>query len=469
MKTAKIGLIGLGVMGANLARNISNKGFTTVVYNRTTETMEKFIAEHGNERLFGEAELTDFINSIERPRKIIVLVKAGAPVDKVIESIQPYLDEDDMIIDCGNSYYLDTQRRSEDLQQKNIHFIGCGVSGGEEGALNGPSLMPGGSKKSWEDLQPILAAIAAKDFNGGPCVTHIASGGSGHYVKMVHNGIEYAVMQMMADAYELLRTLYKLPANEISQIFAQYQAGKLNSYLFEIAVEVLKKEDEFEDGYLIDYILDRAGNKGTGKWTAVDALNRGVGLPAITAAVHARYNSAYKPLRQELSKIYAPNERNADIPLQDFVPILENALYAGMLSAYAEGYHLIQVAAEENNWDINLSEVARIWEGGCIIRAQILNLIHEAYQSADRNTHLLAIKSITEQIAPAIPALKEVVAYCADNHLQSPALAAGLYYFISMTSQDTSANFIQGLRDYFGAHTYQRIDREGTYHTQWIN
>lgn len=454
-------------MGANLARNIANHNFPTVVYNRTTEKMTKFIKEHGTKQLFGEKKLEAFVKKIESPRKIILMVQAGSPVDKVIESLLPLIDEGDIIIDCGNSNFQDTQRRTNELEPQGIHFVGCGVSGGEEGALNGPSMMPGGSLESWESLKPIFEAISADDFDGGPCVTHIGQGGAGHYVKMVHNGIEYAVMQIMADAYEALRTLYRLEPNKISDIFSNYHNGRLNSYLFEIAVEVLRKKDDLTSDYLIDHILDRAGNKGTGKWTAIDALERGVGLPAITSAVFARYNSSHKDLRTQISQYYRTPEQTKDIELDKFIPILENALYAGMLCAYAEGYHLIQTAAKEESWDINLSEVARIWEGGCIIRAKILSLIHQAYAKCSPDTHLLEIPEIISELKDAIPALRQTVSYLSHKGLALHSLPATLSYFESMTNSQSSANFIQGLRDYFGAHTYERNDKQGTFHTDW--
>ncbi len=467
METAQVGLIGLGVMGANLARNIANNQFPIVVFNRTTEKTTEFITEHGNDFLAGTETIEEFVHKIQRPRKIIILVKAGSAVDKVIESLEPHLEEGDIIIDCGNSNYRDTNRRTKELEEKKLHFIGCGISGGEEGALNGPSIMPGGSVESWEAIKPIFEAIAAKDFKGGPCVTHIGEGGAGHYVKMVHNGIEYGVMQMMADAYEAYRSLYGLEAPNISNIFAEYQEGRLNSYLFEIAIEVLKQHDEFEDGYLIDHILDKAGNKGTGKWTAIDALERGVGLPIITSAVYARYNSAAKEKRQTIAPHYEEVYATPDIEIDQFKKDLESALYAGMLGAYAEGYHLIQTAAKEENWNINLAEVARIWEGGCIIRAKILSQIHEAYQAASPSTHLLEVQSIVNELKPAVPYLRSTVSYLSDTGTQMFALPAALSYFESMSKMESSANFIQGLRDYFGAHTYERNDREGTFHTNW--
>lgn len=364
MKKAQIGLIGLAVMGANLARNIASKDFDIIVYNRTKEKTAEFIKQYGNAHLSGEMQdLSNFVASIERPRKIIIMVQAGKPVDAVIEELLPYLDADDCIIDCGNSYYRDTIRREAYLAPKSIHFVGCGVSGGEEGALHGPSIMPGGSKENYVRLRPILEAIAARDFNGQACVTHIGTGASGHFVKMVHNGIEYAVMQIMAESYDALRKLYGLSAPGIADIFEDYSKGKLGSYLFDISLKVLRKEDEFKKGEsLVDYILDRAGQKGTGKWTAIDALERNVCVPTIAEAVFARNISANKKLRTELSTVFEEFHGKNLPPLNKFLPLLKNGLYASILSAYAQGYDLISQASREEGWDVNLAEVSRIWE-----------------------------------------------------------------------------------------------------------
>ncbi len=337
MTMSKVGLIGLAVMGANLSRNIASRDIPIVVYNRTSEKMNDFIAQFGNEYLSGKETLEDFIQDIEKPRKVIILVKAGAAVDAVIAQLVPLLDKGDTLIDCGNSNYRDTIRRTNELQEKGFHFVGCGVSGGEVGALQGPSIMPGGSPESWESMKKIWQAIAARDFEDGPCVTHVGEGGSGHYVKMVHNGIEYAVMQMISEAYDLLKRMYGLKPNQIADIFTQFQEGRLNSYLFEITPQVLRRKDDESDAYLIDVILDKAGQKGTGKWTAIDALDRGVGLSTISEAVFARVNSSYKNSRVARSTDFPKPEMKPEVELDVFVEQLENALYAGMLSSYAQG------------------------------------------------------------------------------------------------------------------------------------
>ncbi|MFC1647677.1 NADP-dependent phosphogluconate dehydrogenase [Patescibacteria group bacterium] len=467
MDKSKIGLIGLGVMGTNLARNIANKGFKISVYNRTTEVMNEVIEKYGGENFVGFEDLKDMIASLERPRKVILLVKAGPAVDAVIEALKPLLDKDDIVIDCGNSNFNNTVRRFEDLRGDGIHFVGCGVSGGEEGALNGPSMMPGGTKEAWDQIKEIFEAIAARDFNDGPCVTYIGDNAAGHYVKMVHNGIEYGVMQIMAEAYDILKRAYNLEANKIAEIFKKFNEGMLQSYLFEIAGEVLERKEG--DGYLVDFILDKAAQKGTGKWTAIDALDRGVGLPTITEAVYARINSSYKDLRVNLSEKYKKEDPQTEIELEQFIKVLEEALYVAMLISYAQGYHLIQTAAQENNWDINLSEISRIWEGGCIIRAKVLNELHKGFEKNPKGSHLFEIEELASQINKTIPALRKMTVFGSSKGIPVPALGSALAYFDTITSEVVPANFIQGLRDYFGAHTYKRTDKEGDFHTEWTN
>ncbi len=466
MGKSHIGLIGLAVMGANLARNIANNGFRVSVYNRTPEVTDEFIQDFGGENLVGQKDLQEFVQSIKAPRKIIVMVKAGAPVDGVIEQLMPFLSQGDTIIDCGNSLYSDTIRREEFCAGNGFNFFGCGVSGGEEGALNGPSIMPGGNEAIWKDLQPILEAISAKDFAGGSCVTYVGENGAGHFVKMVHNGIEYAVMQMMAEAYEILSVGYGLSAPEIADIFAGYNEGKLQSFLFEIAVPILRKKDDLADGYLLDKILDKAGQKGTGRWTAIEGLDRGVGLSTITEAVCARTVSSFKADRVGLAKLYDKPKSNFDLDQKVMVGKLENALYAGMLIAYAQGFQLMKKAAAEQNWNLNFAEIARIWEGGCIIRAQILRTLHEAFKDSGK-TELLAIPALVKDLKNSLPDFREVVSLGMGNGIPLFSLGSALSSFEAMTNERNSANFIQGLRDFFGAHTYERIDREGVFHTNW--
>jgi 6-phosphogluconate dehydrogenase len=468
MSYAKIGVIGMAVMGQNLARNFASREITTVVYNRTTQTMTDFIEEHGNNHLSGEESLEGFIAALEKPRRILLMVKAGQAVDTVINLLTPLLEKDDIIIDGGNSQFSDTTRRSKLLEEKGIHFVGMGVSGGEKGALNGPSLMPGGTSKSWESLKPLLESIAAKDFSGKPCVTHIGTDGAGHYVKMVHNGIEYAVMQLMAEAYDILRKSFQMTTPEIADTFESFGNGRLKSYLFDIVVPVLKKKDEESGDYLINIILDKAGQKGTGKWTAIDALDRGVTLSIISEAVFARVSSSQKETRSQLEKKYDKHRYQPSVTQDEMIVHLEAALYAGMILCYAQGFDLIKTAAEENNWDINFPEVARIWQGGCIIRADLLKFLMEAFSSSpEKYPNLLSISQIQKSLQKSNEALKQIVSTSALNGIATPCFSSSLNYYEGMTTSESPANLIQGLRDYFGAHTYERKDKEGTFHTQW--
>ncbi len=466
MNLSNIGLIGLAVMGQNLARNVASKGFQISVYNRTTEIMNNFIDQYGDQNLQGFETLEDFVQSIEKPRKIMVMVKAGRPVDMVVEALLPLLDDGDTIVDCGNSHFPDTIRREQELKAKGINFFGCGVSGGEEGALNGPSIMPGGDQSVWKDLEPVLTSIAAQDFGGQPCVTYIGENGAGHYVKMVHNGIEYGVMQMMAEAYQVLSEVFELSPPEIADVFEKYNEGKLQSFLFEIAVPILRKEDDLDEGFLLDKILDKAGQKGTGRWTAIEGMDRGVDISVIIQAVNARIVSSQKVTREKLSGFYKRPRLKVNMEVEDFIEPLENALYGGMLVAYAQGFDLLRTAAAEKEWDLDYAEIARIWEGGCIIRAQILNTLHEAFEKAN-NAPLWEIESIRRDFQKVWPEFRAVVSFGAQTGIPMFCLGAALSSFEAMTSERTSANFIQGLRDSFGAHTYERIDRSGTFHTEW--
>ncbi len=465
-----IAVIGLGVMGSSLARNIASKGFNVIGWDRHFEKAEAFYNEYGTDNIEVVKSFKEVHEDLKKPGKYLLMVPAGAPVDDVMKKLQPHLDKGDIVIDAGNSLFTDTQRRTEEWAKKGIHYVGMGVSGGEEGALRGPSIMPGGTKGDYKNLKPILEKIAAKDFNGGPCVTHIGTDGAGHYVKMVHNGIEYGVMQMMAEGYSILKNVYGLTPPEIAKIFTKYNKGKLKSYLFEIATPILEREDDFKKGYLIDYILDKAGQKGTGRWVAIDALKRGAVLPTITMAVYARSVSAFKDERIKLAKKFKKPKVKPTIPLNKFVKLLEDALYAGMISSYAQGMELIRIAAEEEKWKLNFAEITRIWEGGCIIRADLLNFLHKAYTSAKgKHVHLFEIKEVQKALEKDLPAWRKVVGYSAELGVPAPALGTSLAYFESITTGTLSANFIQGLRDFFGAHTYERIDKKGTFHTPWSN
>jgi len=470
MKKHDIALIGLGVMGQSLARNLASRKLSVLTFNRHTEKAKKYIKEYGNEYLDYRASLKQLVLELKAPRKLILMVPAGEPVDEMIAKLTPLLKRGDILIDAGNSHFPETIRRAEALKKKGIQFVGMGVSGGEEGALRGPSIMPGCSAQTWKEISPVLKKIAAKDFNGKPCVTHVGTDGAGHYVKMVHNGIEYAVMQLMAEAYSMLKTLYGLTPDQIASVFERYNKGALKSYLFDISVPVLSRKDDLKKGNLIDSILDKAGQKGTGRWTSVDALKRGAVIPTLTLAVFARGVSSFKEERVKLSRFYKKPKPKSLMPLGEFTAGLEDALYAAMISCYAQGFELIRMAAEEQKWKIDFAEVARIWEGGCIIRADLLKVLHLAFESEKgKPVHLFSIKEIQRTLKADVPALREVVGFGFSNGVPIPGLGTALSYFEMMTSAVLPANFIQGLRDFFGAHTYERIDRPGTFHTPWSN
>jgi len=452
-------------MGANLARNIASKGFSISVFNRTAEKTSAFLQTYGSDNLTGELDLRDFVLSIKAPRKIILLVKAGDATDQTIASLLSHLEKGDTIIDGGNALYTDTIRREQELRAQGFHFFGCGVSGGEEGALKGPSLMPGGSSETWEDLKPILEAIAAKDFSGGPCVSYLSENGAGHFVKMVHNGIEYAVMQMMAEAYELLSRGYDLNAAQIADIFERFGQGKLKSFLFDIIVPILRYEEP-DGSALIDKILDKAGQKGTGRWTAVEGLSRGIDLSGIAQAVNARVVSSQKDRRTNLSELYPKNKITPQIPLEEAINLLEQALHAGMIVAYSQGFDLMKKAAEEQNWQLNFSEIARIWQGGCIIRSELLRTLQSAFASGSTQD-LLAIPAIAEIVNAELPAFRQTVAHMTQLGVPVFCLGSSLTSLEAMTQARGSAVIIQGLRDFFGAHTYERIDQPGSFHNQW--
>lgn len=465
---AQIGIIGLGTMGSNFARNLASKGITTAVYNRTTSDTEAFIDEYGNENLIGTKELEELVQKVKPPRKIIIIVKAGPAVDSVLESLTPLLDKNDIILDFGNTHYSDTERRADELKEKNIHFWGCGISGGEKGALHGPSLMPGGPKESWTEIQPILDAAAAKDFGGSPCVTYLGPGAAGNYVKMVHNGIEYGIMQMLAEAYEMMKILLNMPAESISQVFQQFDRGKLNGYLVELAATVTEQKDDLASGYLIDKIMDKAAQKGTGSWTSVDGLQKGIALPSITEAVTSRIISSFKERRKDMAKQYQRQPDRDNLDTDRFIDLLDDALYVGVICSLAQGLELIQATSDENGWDTNLAEVTRIWQGGCIIRMILLEKVQKAYTENTRNhVHLLEMPQIAAEVKGNFASLKEVVEIAAKNEIAIPGLSSALNYFYAMTQERGNANFIQALRDGFGAHTFERTDRDGNFHAEW--
>lgn len=469
MEKAKIWLIGLAVMWANLARNIVNNWHKTVVYNRTNETTQKFVENYGSENLFWSENLEEFVDSLQSPKKIIIMVKAWKPVDDLIEKLIPLVWKWDIIIDCWNSFYKDTQTRYNKLSNLWINFIWCWVSGWEEWALKWPSIMPGGNKEVYLKISDILESISANDFNNWKCVTYVWENWAWHYVKMVHNGIEYAVMQMIAEAYDSLRKTYKLNPNEISEIFKKFNNWKLNSYLFEITSIVLSKKDEFNDKeYLIDKILDKAWAKWTWLWTSIDWLNRAESVSTIVEATFARSISSQKILREKLSKKYILETSVTSLSLEEYIKILENTLYLGMLFAYAQWYALIDKTSKEENWSINLSEISRIWQGWCIIRAEILDFLTKTFLKNNSFEHLFELDEIKDEIILWLNDYKKFININSSNNIPTLALSAWINYFYSITQDKSSANLIQWLRDYFGAHTYERIDKEWIFHTEWM-
>lgn len=463
------GVIGLAVMGENLALNVERNGFPVSVYNRTAEKTDAFMAERApGKNVKATYTLEEFVSSLERPRKILIMVKAGAPVDAVINQLKPLLEEGDVLIDGGNSLYTDTARRARDLEAAKFTFIGVGVSGGEEGALNGPSLMPGGTDTAYQALEPILTKIAAQ-VDDGPCVTYIGPGGAGHYVKMVHNGIEYGDMQLIAEAYDLLKNTLGLDHNQLHEVFAEWnETPELNSYLIEITADIFKKIDPDTGLPLVDLILDAAAQKGTGQWTVMSALELGVPIPTIIAAVNGRIMSSYKQERVAASKVLSGPTRSFSGDVKAFIPKIRDALYCSKMCSYAQGMALMSAASKEFSFNLNLSEIARIWKGGCIIRAGFLNKIKDAFREDPNLPNLLLAPEFKQTILDRQEAWREVVASAATLGVAVPAFSASLDYFDSYRQERLPQNLTQAQRDYFGAHTYLRTDREGVFHTDWM-
>lgn len=470
MPLSRIGLIGLAVMGQNLARNIARHGISISVYNRTTERTQEFVAAYGSEgAIVGAESIQEFVASLERPRKIIMLVKAGGAVDMLIGQIEPFLQPGDILIDGGNSHFLDTRRRCMDLAGRGLHFIGSGVSGGEEGALNGPSLMPGGPRAAVDEIMPIWRAIAAQ-VDDGPCAANIGEDGSGHYVKMAHNGIEYGDMQLIAEAYDLLRRVAGLAAPDLADVFDQWNQGPLKSYLIEITAKIFRRVDPETGRPLVEMILDRAGQKGTGKWTAESALELGVPAPTLAAAVDARAISSFKTRRVAASRVLpGPAGYKFAGDRAEFVSAVRDALYASKICAYAQGMSLIQVAGREYNWGLDLAEISRIWKGGCIIRAAFLDDIKAAYRRDPALESLLLDAEFRARIASAAPAWRRVCMEAAAAGVPIPAMGASLAYYDSSRAESLPQNLTQAQRDFFGAHTYVRVDApdRGDIHTEW--
>ena len=455
-------------MGQNLARNVAHKGFPIVVHNRTTEKTEKFIAEHGHEgQLFGSTSIADFVAKLTPPRAIMIMVKAGQPVDDVIADLKPHLAKGDLLIDGGNSLFTDTERRVKELEADGFRFIGTGVSGGEEGALNGPSIMPGGSESAYEIVRPIFTKISAQ-VDGTPCCTFIGEGGAGHYVKMVHNGIEYADMQLIAEAYDLLKTGLGLNNEELHHVFTKWNEGDLDSFLIEITSKIFAKKDDDGDGHLVDKVLDKAAQKGTGKWTSQNALDLGIPLTGITEAVFARCLSSFKDQRVAASKVLpGPSGGKIEGDRQAFIDDVRDALYASKVVAYAQGFDQMIAAAKEFGWKLHLGEIATIWRGGCIIRARFLDRIKEAYAKQPDLQNLLLAPYFTEAVGNGQAGWRRVVSEAARLGIPVPAFSSSLAYYDGYRRAWLPANLIQSQRDLFGAHTYERVDKAGTFHSDW--
>jgi 6-phosphogluconate dehydrogenase len=468
MAKQQIGVIGLAVMGKNLALNIESRGYSVAVYNRSREKTDEFLKEAEGKNIVGTYSIEEFVNALEKPRKILLMVKAGAPTDATIEQLKPYLEKGDILIDGGNTYFKDTQRRNKELAELGIHFIGTGVSGGEEGALKGPSIMPGGQKEAHELVRPIFEAIAAK-VDGEPCTTYIGPDGAGHYVKMVHNGIEYGDMQLIAEAYFLLKHVLGLSAQELHEVFAEWNKGELDSYLIEITADIFTKVDEETGKPLVDVILDKAGQKGTGKWTSQSALDLGVPLPLITESVFARFISAMKDERVKASKILSgPAVKPFEGDREHFIEAVRRALYMSKICSYAQGFAQMKAASDEYNWDLQYGNIAMIFRGGCIIRAQFLQKIKEAYDRAPELPNLLLDPYFKEIVENYQEALREIIAIAVMRGIPVPAFSSALAYYDSYRMETLPANLIQAQRDYFGAHTYERVDKEGIFHTEWL-
>lgn len=467
------GLIGLAVMGQNLVLNVESRGFKVAVFNRTTSTTDEFVGGPGQGKQIGGAhELADFVQMLRKPRICMIMVKAGPPVDAVIEQLIPLLEPGDLIIDGGNSYFPDSERRLRYLQEKNLLFLGMGVSGGEEGALRGPSMMPGGSEEAYKIVEPIVTAIAARaPSDGVPCVTYLGPGGAGHYVKMVHNGIEYGDMQLIAESYDILKRVGGLTNQELAETFHEWNQGELSSFLIEISAKIFEKEDDKGgEGDLVDHVKDAAGQKGTGKWTSQNALDLGVAIHTLTSAVESRIISSFKDERVAASTILGGPQPTVNSSLDEKRALIERvrrALYCSKIAAYAQGMSLIQIASREYGWNVPLGKSAAIWRAGCIIRAVFLEDITAAFDAEPDLRNLMLSPKFRDRIAEYQDDWRKVVADAITSGVPAPAFSASLAYYDSYRSPVLPANLIQAQRDLFGAHTYERIDMDGVFHSNW--
>ena len=469
MSKQQIGVVGMAVMGRNLALNIESRGYSVSIFNRSSSKTDEVIALHPDKKLVPTYTVEEFVNSLEKPRRILLMVKAGEATDKTIQSLLPHLDKGDILIDGGNTFFQDTIRRNEMLANSGINFIGTGVSGGEEGALKGPAIMPGGQKDAYDLVAPILEEIAAKADDGAPCVTYVGPNGAGHYVKMVHNGIEYGDMQLIAESYDILRRVGGLTVEETAEVFKSWNTGELDSYLIEITADILTKKDPETGKPMVEVIMDTAGNKGTGKWTSQSALDLGVPLPLITESVFARYISTLKEEREvaskELSPIKVPELSNTE--KQALVESVRKGLYFSKIMSYAQGFAQMRVASEEFDWNLNYGEIAKIFRAGCIIRAQFLQKITDAFERDPELKNLLLDKYFLYVTESYQEAVREVVVTAVQAGIPVPTFSSALAYYDSYRSEVLPANLIQAQRDYFGAHTYNRVDKPGVFHFEW--
>ncbi|MBB6454490.1 6-phosphogluconate dehydrogenase [Salirhabdus euzebyi] len=468
MSKQHIGVVGVGVMGKSVALNFESKGYSVSVYDISAEKINEILEENKEKNLVGTSNIEEFVTSLEKPRKIMLMVNAGAITDKAIDSLLPYLDKDDIIIDGGNTHFEDTRMRNKRLAERGINFIGAGVSGGEEGALKGPSIMPGGQKDAFDKVEGMLKDISAK-VNGEACCSYIGPDGAGHYVKMVHNGIEYGDMQLISEAYFFLKHTLELSAEELHEVFAEWNKGELDSYLIEITADIFTKKDEETGKPLVDVILDTAGQKGTGKWTSTSALDLGVSLPIITESVFARFISARKEERIQASKFLSGPTTKPEINIskEELIEAVRQALFMSKICSYAQGFTQLKAASDEYDWNLDFGSIAMLWRGGCIIRAAFLQNIKDAYDRNANLDNLLLDDYFTNIVDSYQSGLRKIISIAVQHGIPVPSFSAALAYYDSYRTETLPANLIQAQRDYFGAHTYQRVDKEGTFHTKW--
>ncbi len=467
MSTSAFGIVGLGTMGRNLALNVESRGFSVAVWNREQDWTDAFVRTQAGRQFTGTASLEAFVSALERPRRILMMIPAGQPVDEMIGRLQPLLEGGDILIDGGNSWYQDTRRRESALRSQGIHFVGCGISGGEDGARTGPSLMPGGSPAMWSALREIFEAIAARS-TSGPCVTHVGPDGAGHFVKMVHNGIEYADMQLIAESWDVMRRVLGMTAAETAEVWADWNRGPLESFLVELSAQVCRVTDPDTGAALVDMILDKAGQKGTGRWTAQVALELGVAVPTIAAATDARVMSSLKGEREAAAAVLAgPNPAAPGVARGDVLRDLHDGLLMARICGYAQGLNLIAAGSKEYQWDVNLAEICRIWTAGCIIRARLLETARAAFVEQPSLTNLLVSPAVAEQLSASQAGMRRALSRMVAAGVPAPAHATALAYFDSYRTARLPQNLTQAQRDAFGAHTYERIDRPGPQHSDW--